>query len=218
MTLPFEPEPIEKLGLRLKAALGRVWDGPAIAAELAGGGDPDRPGRHRAHVFDFQEEEHCVRLVVSVDDCGPLTGLRLHVSASTPNGIPVEPRVRELMAQIGLVGLRPDCRRVGPGGVLHLYYPWAGGDAFAGEEMVCVICGTRRKSDAGTQSGWGVFMTAQGRFYACAAEIPKPGAPAGAVDRFWARLDHAIRTRHGGACAMPAVAMPQSAARKVVGN
>jgi hypothetical protein len=73
INLPFQIEPLEQMQARFPEALEPIWDATDEAAlEL------NRPGMHRAHVFDFQNG---LRLLISrdvLDDIKPM----IHVSAS----------------------------------------------------------------------------------------------------------------------------------------
>lgn len=214
MTLPFEPQPIEQLRARLKHALTRVWDADAIVASIDAGRQADRPHDHREHVFDFSVASNRLRTIVSIDRCA-CHGHRLHVSASSNAGIPDENRVREFLGQLGLLGISPVWRGVSPDRVLHLYFPWDGAPAFSGEEMQCILCGQRQRSDPATSSGWGVFMVQDlGRIYACAAEIPRSDAGAAAAQRFWERLKNAIAIRRAGPVEMPTAGRSQAECRR----
>jgi hypothetical protein len=78
MSLPFEPQPLDKLRARFPAAVGRVFD-------YRSGFPAAWPGRLRANVFGFEDG---VRMIVS-RDMEADGRVSLHVSASAEPGFPV---------------------------------------------------------------------------------------------------------------------------------
>lgn len=73
-----KPEPIESICGRFSSALIPVWDANRIRREIREGKDPDRPGCHRTHVFDFISG---LRLIVSREWMEEI-GVFLHISSS----------------------------------------------------------------------------------------------------------------------------------------
>jgi hypothetical protein len=47
---------------------------------------------------------------------------------------------------------------------------------FSGEEMVCVMCGAKRRSHPGVESDWRCVIVDGERFYVCPGEFPSDGA------------------------------------------
>jgi hypothetical protein len=78
--LPYEPESIEAINLRMRSALDRLW----VVADLRLDDDTvPRPSKDRNHVFDYSDG---LRLIISREDYGGVYRSVAHLSASVqPN-------------------------------------------------------------------------------------------------------------------------------------
>jgi hypothetical protein len=74
--IPFTPEPIDQLKARYPAAIARLFDGSRVAA-----GAEESPAQIRTHVFDYDEDELGIRLIISRER-DPEHGIVIHFSAS----------------------------------------------------------------------------------------------------------------------------------------
>lgn len=147
MSLPHAPESIEHAAARWAAALEKVWDVDGVAEAVASGGTADRPGNHRAHVFDVvrpatvpEPKELLYRVIASIDRSQRMGVTILHVSVSVAAKPPFE--TLKLSAQAFIERFGPTVRWlvdllsggdtvavpaetiVSPGGVMHLCFAW----------------------------------------------------------------------------------------------
>jgi hypothetical protein len=125
MALEFTPEPVEQLKARFPKALERTWN-----ADLMFDPEADRPGKYRAHVFDYPDG---IRAIVSLDE-SEQTGeqVYLHFSfsvnanAAQAAGTDTNQVRRRLkVIPVELLGFEPTIAHVQTTEMtIHLVIPW----------------------------------------------------------------------------------------------
>jgi hypothetical protein len=59
---------------------------------------------------------------------------------------------------------------------------------FQGEEIECVVCGAKQRSDPVRETNWRAVEVNERRYYACAAEFPADGASAEKFSQAYERV------------------------------